>query len=77
MARFYSQIQGNRGSATRMGTAASGIAGHICGWDLGIKVTGFVNIDGDDAFSVYLTSGSNGRGSGKYLDTYTIKDLMD
>lgn len=38
MARFYSSIQGNRSEATRMGTPASGISGHIRGWNIGARV---------------------------------------
>ena len=34
MAQFYASIQGNRGEATRMGTKASGIEGHIRGWNI-------------------------------------------
>ena len=29
MARFYGDVQGNRGEATRMGTPSSGISAHI------------------------------------------------
>ena len=38
MARFYGEIQGNKGQATRMGTKTSGFHAHIRGWDVGIKV---------------------------------------
>ncbi len=49
MSRFYASIQGNRSAATRQGTAASGIAGHIRGWDIGVKVEGH-DYDGEDVF---------------------------
>ena len=39
MARFYGILQGNRGAATRMGTAGSGLTTHTAGWQGGIKVT--------------------------------------
>lgn len=61
MARFYSEIQGNRGEATRMGTADSGIRGHIRGWRTGIRVCGGTDKDGEDVFYVYATGGSTGR----------------
>ena len=74
MARFYAEIQGNRGEATRMGTPASGIQGHIRGWDVGIRVEG--NVEGDeDEFTVYLTSGSHGGERDMLLGTFRHSDL--
>ena len=61
MAQFYAEIQGNRGEATRMGSKASGIRGHIRGWDNGVRVVGRVGPSGRDVFDVYATGGSNGR----------------
>lgn len=60
MARFYASIQGNKGEASRMGSAGSGISGHIRGWDSGVEVFGHVNQKGEDEFHVYSTGGSNG-----------------
>ena len=60
MARFYASIQGNRGEATRMGSANSGIEGHIRGWHLGVRVE--MDVDphtGNDRLTVYRTSRSN------------------
>jgi len=62
MARFYCDIQGNRGAATRMGTAISGIRAHPRGWGLGIRVDGSTQ-DGNsdlDQFSAWVSSGSQG-----------------
>ena len=61
MARFYAEIQGNRGAATRTGSANSGIGGHIRGWGLGARVE--IDVDphtGKDRLTVYRTSGSGG-----------------
>lgn len=58
MARFYADIQGNRGQATRMGTKGSGIDGHIRGWDSGARVTCYVNSKDQDIVEVYATTGS-------------------
>ncbi|MGE0278325.1 MAG: hypothetical protein AB7R40_23260 [Nitrospiraceae bacterium] len=66
MARFYASIQGARGEATRMGSVASGISGHIRGWDVGVRVEG-VSAEGVDAFNVFATFGSNGGGQDVYL----------
>lgn len=61
MARFYADIRGNRGPASRMGTAASGMQGHIRGWHVGASVHCGVDQDGNDVVSVYATGGSNGH----------------
>lgn len=61
MSRFYGSIQGNRGTATRMGTAKSGMIVHIRGWDVGVKVICDVDKDGKDVIAVYETGGSNDR----------------
>jgi len=74
MAQFYASIQGNRGEATRMGTKSSGIKGHIRGYHVGIQVVGR-DVDGEDTFDVYLTSGSNGERAGKHIGSFTSKDL--
>ena len=58
MSRFYADIQGNRGQATRQGSADSGIDGHIRGWDLGGAVDMFAEKD-EDIIDIYLTKGSN------------------
>ena len=60
MARFYADIQGNRGEATRMGTASSGMSGHVRGWSLGARVEMDTDSEGRDRLTVYRTGGSNG-----------------
>ena len=59
MARFYGDVQGNRGEATRMGTPSSGISAHIRGWSIGIKVSCYVDEDGRDFCEAYPTGGSS------------------
>lgn len=59
MARFYGEIQGSRGPATRMGTAKSGFEAHIRGWNVGVRVYLDVTEDGKDRLTVYKTGGSN------------------
>lgn len=64
MAQFYAEIEGNRGMATRMGTKASGIQGHIRGWNVGARVCITHNEKtGKDEVTVYQTCGSNGGSS--------------
>jgi hypothetical protein len=74
MARFYANIQGNRGEATRMGTPTSGIQGHIRGWSIGGRVQLWVNDNGEDIISIELTSGSNYSGPAKILFQGTRAD---
>lgn len=70
MARFYANVQGSRGEATRMGTPASGITAHIRGWDVGIQVD-IQDVNGSDVCYVYKTGGSNGRVSRELIGTFT------
>lgn len=63
MSRFYAEIHGSaQTSATRCGSASSGISGHIRGWDVGVAVEGEQDYESpaSDRFYVYATSGSNG-----------------
>jgi hypothetical protein len=58
-----------------MGTKASGMTGHIRGWDVGVEVDVYWNKDtGEDECHVLLTSGSNG-GNRRHLGTFTAADL--
>ncbi len=59
MARFYGNLQGHRGEATRMGTPNSGITAHIRGWNTGILVACRVDADGNDVCTAYETGGSS------------------
>ena len=59
MARFYGQLQGNRGMTSRMGNAYSGIWAHIRGWNIGTRVTCHT-ADEIDLIEVHATHGSTG-----------------
>ena len=58
MAQFKAEIQGNRGSVSRLGHKTTGISSHTCGWESGIKVEGHYDEDLGDIIMVYQTSGS-------------------
>lgn len=60
MSRFYAEIEGSRGPATRQGTPASGMRSHTRGWSVGAEVWCHVGPDGRDVVEVYATAGSNG-----------------
>jgi len=59
MARFRATIQGNRGEASRLGSAASGITATVNGWNIGARVEVQVGSTGVDEVRVYLTDGSS------------------
>ena len=64
MAHFYSSIQGQRGEATRLGSASSGITTVAAGWAGAIKVhVHFDETTGLDMYEVRLTpwEGSGGQ----------------
>lgn len=78
MAQFYASIQGNRGTATRMGSKKSGMDGHIRGWSIGCRVWMRYNEEtGQDECVVDLTRGSNRSGQDKRLGVFTTTDLTE
>ncbi len=60
MAHFYGEIQGNRGSTSRIGTKNSGIEASIRGWNIGVRVQLF-HSNGRDTIRIYKTTGSHGN----------------
>ena len=60
MAHFYGEIQGTAKTiASRTGSAKSGIQAHIRGWNVGVKISCYVDEDGKDCITIYHTKGSN------------------
>ncbi len=60
-----------------MGSKASGISGHIRGWDVGCRVYCSHNDEtGKDEVTISVTSGS-GHGGFKDLGTFTEDDLKE
>ena len=58
MSKFYGSMQGNRGEATRRGTANSGMKAHVRGWNCGIAVNALATHEEEEIFGVVLTKGS-------------------
>jgi len=79
MSQFYASIEGNRGPATRQGSKASGIHGHIRGWHVGAGVSCFVDGGGEtakDSVVVSKTAGSSGFGTQTgTIATFTADEL--
>jgi hypothetical protein len=74
MSRFYANIKGNRGEATRAGSEKSGMHGHIRGWNIGGRVECFVNSDGQDEVRMILTAGTNGVFETRWLGSWVRDD---
>ena len=72
MSQFIAEIQGSRGSASRMGTKASGIQGHIRGWHIGAAVLCW-HEDGQDVVEIRATHGSASYGMG--FPVATLREL--
>ena len=77
MSRFYASISGQAKTVATRGSGHSDIHGHIRGWNVGIRIYGYVNVDGKDEFAVYLTGGSHGRKIEKVIGIFIEKDLGD
>ena len=63
MAQFRGTMQGDRGIASRLGSKKNGLAMRCDGWTKGIRVVA-EHKDGQDVFSVYITSGSKRYAAG-------------
>jgi hypothetical protein len=76
MARFRGTVQGQRGEASRLGNAKTGLTVTANGWDCGVRVEAFARISSAtgeplDLFHIYATGGSNG-GEQKLIATVTF-----
>jgi hypothetical protein len=63
MARFYAEIQGSRGEASRIGDRSSGMWGYVRGWHVGAEVrmhAGAKDATLDDCATIHATDGSAG-----------------
>lgn len=70
MARFRGTLKGQRGEASRLGNAKTGLEVECNGWDAGVSIRATVSSQETDIFAVYMTGGSNG-GLGELLGTVT------
>lgn len=76
MAHFRGEVSGNRGPASRLGSAKSGMEATAYGWNLGAKVVMYAGEDGEDHVRVVLTEGSGyNAGRTKVLGDFTRDDL--
>ena len=75
MARFRGKVQGTRGEASRLGTAATGVTSTADGWHIGGEVE--ISDDNDrDAVEFTLSGGSNTRNSPRMVARYVEGDKV-
>jgi hypothetical protein len=75
MAHFRGTIQGQRGSASRLGSAKSGLIVKANGWNFGVTVNMVLDQYGNDMAYVWITGGSNGAKSSKLLGLFDAAEL--
>lgn len=66
MARFFGEMRGHRGRATRIGRRA--FRAHIRGWNVGVEVSCRI-VDGRDVIEIHETGGSHSPSSKRLLAT--------
>lgn len=52
MAAFMGRVQGHRGEATRLGSRASGITADARSWEIGVRVQGRLDAEGEERFEI-------------------------
>lgn len=74
MAQFRGTLEGNRGSASRLGTKNSGLIGTVNGWHVGLTLNARHDPDADtDRVSAELQGGSSGN-NGKLPEIFIVAD---
>ena len=71
MSRFYAEIKGNRGKASRQGFTESGMWSHTRGWNRGVQVICHVDSDDNDVMDIIVTGGSTGARHNKLIAVVT------
>ena len=68
MSQFYGTVEGQaKTTATRRGSASSGITTYAAGWSGASRVDGFEGEDGEDRYLVYLVPGGSSGGTHRML----------
>ena len=75
MAKYYGTVQGNRGAATRIGSASSGITASAQSWN-GSLIAYIHDGDGDEPiFDIEIANGSSAYGSRVFSGT--LRELKE
>ena len=72
MAQFRAVIKGQRGEASRLGSARTGILATVDGWNSGVAIRAYVDENGQDCFELHATGGSNAQIKSKYIGVITV-----
>jgi len=75
MARFRATMQGQRGSASRLGSAKTGITARVNGWNVGVSVMAEA-LDDKDRVWLTATGGSNGATLERCLGYIELRDSV-
>jgi hypothetical protein len=77
MAEFYSTTYGNRGTATRCGSKASGIHSSVQSWEGSIATALYVTADGTTYARIVVGSGSTASPLGRTIYNGPLADLIN
>lgn len=78
MGHFYGGVEGNRGSATQMGTKSSGLHAYAQGWDIGADLhVGHDKTTGKDVVYITVNAGSNARQSSIAIGRFTEGNIKE
>ena len=75
MSRFYAEIKGNRGKASRQGFKDSGMWSHTRGWNRGVEVSCYVDSEDNDTIEIIVTGGSGGSKRSKLIAVVTDDEI--
>ena len=70
MAAFRGTVRGQRGEASRLGSAQSGLRVNCNAWDIGVEAYAShdgCDLQGSDRITLYFNGGSNGQHGNHYL----------
>ena len=74
MARFYGELQGGRGEATRLGHASSGLRTEACSWNGAVKVILRAEND-EDIVCIQAQQHGSSRNPTGYIFEGTFEEL--
>ena len=75
MAHFYSIVDSDRGMKSVTKTGHKFITGDVRGWKSGVKVSGFIDSQGNDVFVIEVTDGSANNGVLNQVATVKVSDV--
>jgi hypothetical protein len=78
MSQFYGEIKGQaKTTATRRGSKASGLQGHLRGWNIGVRVVLEYKEGIGDVIHIYRTGGSNNVDNDVLIATLNEEEVKE